>query len=114
MSDEPFEVVDSSGLTDADWAEINKLKKAYETGGQKALSKAFDDLNKDPIAYVRVIGAFYPNEVRESIKDAMPIRLPVKSAMRAKNSNGDLIVASLGPNSKANSRLACAISRSGA
>jgi hypothetical protein len=40
MSDEPFEVVDPSDLTDADWAEINKLKKAYEIGGQKALSKA--------------------------------------------------------------------------
>jgi hypothetical protein len=35
MSNFDFEIVDSSHLTDADWAEINKLKKAYETGGKK-------------------------------------------------------------------------------
>ena len=69
--DESFEVADPSGLSDADWAEINKLKRAYETGGKAALGKAFDDLSKDPIAYVRVLGAFYPDEIRESIKDAM-------------------------------------------
>lgn len=67
MADEPFEVADSSGLTDADWAEINKLRKAYETGGRKALRKAFDELSK----YARVVGALYPDEIRESIKDAM-------------------------------------------
>jgi hypothetical protein len=71
MADEPFEVADSSGLTDADWAEINKLRKAYETGGRKALRKAFDELSKDSIKYVRVVGALYPDEIRESIKDAM-------------------------------------------
>jgi hypothetical protein len=43
---------------------------------------------------------------------SMSIRLLVNSAMSAKNSKGDLIVASLGPNSKANCMLACAISRS--
>jgi hypothetical protein len=40
------------------------------------------------------------------------IRLFANSEMSAKNSKGDLIVASLGPNSKANCTLACAISRS--
>ena len=43
---------------------------------------------------------------------SMSIRLLVNSAMSEKNSNGDLIVANLGPNSKANCMLACAISRS--
>jgi hypothetical protein len=43
-----LEVVDTTGLTDADWAEINKLKNAYDVGGQKALSAALDDLAKDP------------------------------------------------------------------
>jgi hypothetical protein len=42
-----FEIVDSSHLTDADWAEINKLKKACETGGKKALSAAIERLAAD-------------------------------------------------------------------
>jgi hypothetical protein len=42
----------------------------------------------------------------------MSIRLLVNSAMTAKNSNGDLIVATLWLNSTANCMLACAISRS--
>jgi hypothetical protein len=35
------EIPDPVGLTDADWAEINRLKAAYETGGFKALDRAF-------------------------------------------------------------------------
>ena len=71
MADEPFEVEDSTGLTDADWTEINRLKQAYKSGGQKALSKAFEELSKDPIRYVRVVGAFFPGDVREAIRDEM-------------------------------------------
>jgi hypothetical protein len=69
--DEPFEVVDSSGLTDADWSEINKLQKAYQEGGQKALGKAMTALVNDPLRYVAVIGAFFPHMLREAMKDAM-------------------------------------------
>ena len=69
--DDPFKVENSEGLTDADWVEINRLKRAYEAGGQKALSKAFAELAKDPVQYVRVVGAFFPNDVREAIKDEM-------------------------------------------
>jgi hypothetical protein len=32
------EIAGPSGLTDADWAEIDKLKKAFDTGGERALS----------------------------------------------------------------------------
>ncbi len=39
MADDPFEVVDNSGLTDADWAEINKLQQAYKEGGKPALEQ---------------------------------------------------------------------------
>jgi hypothetical protein len=54
--DHSLEVVDSSHLTDADWAEINKLKRAYETGGMKALSKAMDELAAgDPIIALHVL-----------------------------------------------------------
>jgi hypothetical protein len=66
-----LEVVDTTGLTDADWAEINKLKNAYDVGGQKALSAALDDLAKDPIRAARVLGALFPDRVREAIKDKM-------------------------------------------
>ena len=34
------DVLDSSGLTDAHWAEINKLRRAHEDGGQDGLSEA--------------------------------------------------------------------------
>jgi hypothetical protein len=66
-----LEIQDISGLTDADWAEINMLRRAYESGGTKALSKALDRLAKDPIRHVRVMGAFFPDMVREAIKDQM-------------------------------------------
>jgi hypothetical protein len=45
--DDPFEVVDSSGLTDADWAALNELKRAYAEGGKRALEKAFETLAED-------------------------------------------------------------------
>ena len=68
---EPFEVVDPGGLTDADWAEINKLKRAYESGGSEALSKALEELSKDLIRYMTVMAALYPDMVREQIRDEM-------------------------------------------
>jgi aryl-alcohol dehydrogenase-like predicted oxidoreductase len=71
MPDEPFEVVDPSGLTDADWAEINKLQRVYKEGGKRALNKAMAVLAKDPIRFAAVIGAFFPEMIREAIKDAV-------------------------------------------
>jgi hypothetical protein len=71
MADEPFEVVDPSELSDADWADINKLGRALEDGGQKGLSKALDELASDPIRYMKVIGALFPDMVREAIRDEM-------------------------------------------
>src|SRR6266403_955532 len=68
--DDPFEVVDPSGLSDADWAEINKLQQAYKEGGKRALNKAMAALVKDPIRYVAVVGAFFPDMIREALKDA--------------------------------------------
>jgi hypothetical protein len=65
------DVVETSHLTDADWTEINKLRRAYETGGRKALSKAMAELGKDPVQYMRVMAAYLPDIVREAIKDQM-------------------------------------------
>lgn len=69
--DDPFEVVDTSGLRDADWSEINKLKQAFKDGGKRDLSKAMSKLANDPIRYVRVIGAFFPDMIREAIRDTV-------------------------------------------
>lgn len=66
------EIKDTSRLTDADWAEINKLRRAYDSGGDEALKRAYKDLCKgNPIRWVRVIGAYFPDYVREKLKDAM-------------------------------------------
>jgi hypothetical protein len=72
----PFvqEVADTSGLRDEDWTEIKKLTDAYETGGQKALSKAMDELATDEIRCLRIMSAFFPDIVREKIKDEMAVR----------------------------------------
>lgn len=64
------EIVDTSNLTDADWAEINKLRQAYETGGQKAFSKALDELaDRDPVEYFTIVAAYFPHAVMEVIED---------------------------------------------
>jgi hypothetical protein len=65
-----FEIVDASLLTDADWTEINKLKRAYEIGEAKAVPKALYELYIDSERAIRVLGAFYPDIVREAIRDA--------------------------------------------
>ena len=66
------DVVVSSGLMDVDWAEINKLRRDHEDGGQDGLSEAMSKLEKDdPVRYIRVAGAFFPDMVREAIQDSM-------------------------------------------
>ena len=74
MTEKPFnlEVVDASGLTTADWAEINRLKELYETGGRNALSKALAELGEsDPVRSIRVLSAFFPETVREALRESM-------------------------------------------
>jgi hypothetical protein len=44
-------VVDSSGLMDADWAAINKLRRTYQRGDSRALNSALKKLTADPIRY---------------------------------------------------------------
>jgi hypothetical protein len=64
-------VGDPSGLTDADWADINRLGRAQEDGGQKGLLKALDELGSDPVRYIKVIGTLFPDMVREAIRDEL-------------------------------------------
>jgi hypothetical protein len=70
----PFDVIDPCGLTDGDWAEINKLRRAYNAGGQKALTRAYRELGKDPVRYIRVMKAIYPAEVLAALRDAVAKR----------------------------------------
>lgn len=66
------EPVDTSHLTDADWAAINDLKRAYSDGGAKALSVAMGKIaEEDPIRYLNVIGAYFPEMLAETIKDSI-------------------------------------------
>jgi hypothetical protein len=45
-----LKLIDTSRLTNGDWAEINKFEDAWENGGAEALSKAIDELaNADPL-----------------------------------------------------------------
>jgi hypothetical protein len=67
-------VVDTSKLTDADWAELNKMKRAYDEGGERALSKALEELQKDVGRAYRIMAAFFPERMREALKDFMAER----------------------------------------
>lgn len=71
---DPFQIANPSALTDADWVEINRLRKAFDTGNQEAVQQAYRELGKDPVRYIRVMSAIYPKEVQASIKDAMAKR----------------------------------------
>ena len=74
MSTKPngLDVVDPSGLRDADWADIDRLQRLYETGDRNALSKALAELGEsDPVRSMRVLHALFPHTVREALKDAL-------------------------------------------
>jgi hypothetical protein len=42
MSNDELGIMETLGLTDVDWAEINKLRRVWETEGTKALTKALE------------------------------------------------------------------------
>jgi hypothetical protein len=69
MSDSDLEIADPSGLTDADWAEINKLRRIWETKGTKGLTKAFNLL--EPVQCLRIMTALFPESVYNTIRDQM-------------------------------------------
>ena len=66
MSEKP-KIVDTEGLSDADWAEINKLLRAYEAGGSDAFWEAIEELgDEDPVRYVAV-AHFFPMSSARSL-----------------------------------------------
>ena len=67
---DPVWVSDGGGLTDADWMQISKIRSAYHKGGYPALSKALEDCCKqNAVAYIRVLNAILPNQIRQVIKE---------------------------------------------
>jgi hypothetical protein len=63
-------VVDTSGLTDADWTVINRVMRACEAGGFNVFWDEIDRL-VDPVLQIRVAKAFFPDLIREALKDEM-------------------------------------------
>jgi hypothetical protein len=66
-----LEIAKSLHLTDGDWTELTKLKRAFEDGGKTALSEAVEKLGDDPIRYVNVMAAVFPEMIREKLKDSL-------------------------------------------
>ena len=63
---------DPSWLTDLDWLEVNKLRRAYEDGGEGALDKALQDLfQNDALQFFRISCAYDPDEMPQRIKDTI-------------------------------------------
>ena len=67
----PLPIVDTSDLTDADRAEIKKLRNGWEADGHKGLQRAIKELFKTPIIGTRIMAVFYPEMVKDVIKDEM-------------------------------------------
>ena len=65
-----LKVVDMSGLTDADWIGINKVMRACEAGGFEVFWDEIDKLG-DPARQIKVARAFFPDLIREALKDEM-------------------------------------------
>jgi hypothetical protein len=63
-------VVDTAALTDADWAAVNRANRAYEAGGIEAFWDELENLD-DPVQAITVASAFFPDLIREIIKDHM-------------------------------------------
>jgi hypothetical protein len=66
-----LEIADPSSLTDADWASLNALRRAYERKGSHDFSAELKKLARDPLRYVRIVGAIFPDMIRESIRDVL-------------------------------------------
>ena len=69
-----LEVVNSSGLTEADWIGINKVRRAYERGGWDAFWSELETLADDVMLQITIVGAFFPDVIRKAIKEELAAR----------------------------------------
>jgi hypothetical protein len=64
------ETVGTSSLSEAERAELERLKAAWETGGDEALSKAQKQLRQtDPVLWFKIVRTYYPHLLRRIIGD---------------------------------------------
>jgi hypothetical protein len=63
-------VVDTAALTDTDWVVVNRVNRAYEAGGIEAFWDELENLD-DPVQAITVASAFFPDLIREVIRDHM-------------------------------------------
>jgi hypothetical protein len=71
MTEDDDLLEDPSRLKDHDWIEVNKLRRAYEDGGDDALVRAWWDLyRKDLDQFSRIACAYDPDHMRR-IRDAV-------------------------------------------
>ena len=57
-------------MTDVDRMELDKLKAAWQAGGEAELAKAQKQLRQtDPIRWFRIVRIFYPELLRKIIGD---------------------------------------------
>jgi hypothetical protein len=67
---EDLGIEDTSHLTDADWAVINKLVRAHRNGDIRALEREMKALaGQDMVRYVTIMHAFSPRRTSEMIRD---------------------------------------------
>jgi hypothetical protein len=50
---------------------LKSTSSKNKSGGRRAFNKAMDELATDPFRYATVTGAFFPDMIREAIKDSM-------------------------------------------
>jgi hypothetical protein len=65
-----LKVVDTSGLSDADWAAINRVNRAFALGGIDGFWDELENLG-DLVLQIRVAFAFFPDVIHEAISDEM-------------------------------------------
>ena len=71
-ADDDLGIEEVSPFTDADWAAINKLKRAYDSRGMGGLNNEFDELvEDDPVRAFRVMRVFFPRRMREALDEAI-------------------------------------------
>ena len=63
-----LEVVNPSGLTEADWSAVNKVRRAYERGGWDAFWSEFETFGDDLMLQIMVLRTLFPDVMRQAIK----------------------------------------------
>ena len=67
-----LEVVDTTGLTDAHWDSIDRVKHAYEARGMDGFWNTLEMLGDGDLVFqITIASAFFPAQIREALKDVM-------------------------------------------